>query len=696
MNRLSVNALLKSVIGLLAGALVIVLASGAWSSWTRLGAVDRIASAANASAYMFTALHNLRLDRSISGRALRTDAVMSPLSPDIQKSRDAEVPALKSALEILKTMEFPERNSLLPAFESAIAKLSAMQQETEGALRQPKSARRATMEKEYTDVTSAMIEQLEGMSLRLTRLVKLDDAFIDQLMELKNLAWTVRYTAGDVSVMVSNPMSGLPVPPNAVEQYVAGVSKIESIWSALEAMAGALPMPPRFTEALNRAKQDFFSREFTELRLKTFRAVIAGEPSGYTVATWTPVAVPKLTVLLGVAEAALGVAKDYAAQQRAAAIHSLEIQLALLCLAVLLAGAMIVMVSRRVTGPLLKIQEVMLRLARGDMTADVSFGDRKDEIGALSAATQAFKSSMIEADRLRAEQKENEGKAAEQRKHDMRKLADEFQTTVGNIVGAVSGASVELESAARTLTKTAESTQQLSGMVTSSSEEASTNVQSVASATEEMTGSVGEIARQVQESSRIASEAVTQAEKTDARINELSGAASRIGDVVKLITAIAEQTNLLALNATIEAARAGEAGRGFAVVASEVKALASQTAKATDEIGTQIGAMQTATQESVAAIKEIGGTIGRIASIATTIAAAVEEQGAATQEIARNVNQAAKGTAEVVDNIADVNRGASETGSASAQVLSSAQALARESGSLKSEVEKFVTMVRAA
>jgi hypothetical protein len=127
-----------------------------------------------------------------------------------------------------------------------------------------------------------------------------------------------------------------------------------------------------------------------------------------------------------------------------------------------------------------------------------------------------------------------------------------------------------------------------------------------------MTSSVTEISRQVQESSRIAGEAVAQAKKTDSRINALSQAAGRIGDVVKLITAIAEQTNLLALNATIEAARAGEAGRGFAVVASEVKALASQTAKATEEIGSQIGAMQAATGESVAAIKEIGGTIGRI------------------------------------------------------------------------------------
>jgi methyl-accepting chemotaxis protein len=221
-------------------------------------------------------------------------------------------------------------------------------------------------------------------------------------------------------------------------------------------------------------------------------------------------------------------------------------------------------------------------------------------------------------------------------------------------------------------------------------------VQAVASATEELSSSVSEIGRQVQESSNIASQAVRQAQQTDARINELSQAAGRIGDVVKLITAIAEQTNLLALNATIEAARAGEAGRGFAVVASEVKQLASQTAKATEEISAQIASMQTATQDSVGAIKEIGGTIGRISEIAGAIAAAVQEQGAATGEIARNVGEAAKGTAEVASNITAVNRGAGETGSASAQVLISAQSLSAESDHLKAEVEKFLSTVRAA
>jgi methyl-accepting chemotaxis protein len=221
-------------------------------------------------------------------------------------------------------------------------------------------------------------------------------------------------------------------------------------------------------------------------------------------------------------------------------------------------------------------------------------------------------------------------------------------------------------------------------------------VQTVASASDEMAASVNEIGRQVHESSTIAAEAVRQAERTDARITELSQAAQRIGDVVQLITEIAEQTNLLALNATIEAARAGEAGRGFAVVASEVKALAAQTAKATGEIGAQIASMQTATQDSVAAIKEINGTIRHISDIAAAIAAAVEEQSAATREISRNVQQAASGTIQVADNISEVSDGAGATGKASAQVLQAAQQLSGQGRNLRAEVDRFLGTVRAA
>ncbi|MGL4261809.1 MAG: methyl-accepting chemotaxis protein, partial [Afipia sp.] len=348
-------------------------------------------------------------------------------------------------------------------------------------------------------------------------------------------------------------------------------------------------------------------------------------------------------------------------------------------------------VSRGITS----IVTPMKALGEGDLTAVVPHQGEKTEIGTMADTLQVFKDALIAkkaADQAAAA--DADAKIARGQRVD--NITRDFEKLIGELVGSLSSSSTELEAAANTLTSTAEVTGKTSGEAAAASQEVSSNVQSVAVATEEITSSVGEIGRQVQESSRVANEAVRQAQKTDTSITELSKAAARIGDVVKLITAVAEQTNLLALNATIEAARAGDAGRGFAVVASEVKALAAQTAKATDEISAQVAGMQTATQESVATIKEIGKTITLISEISSTIAAAVEEQGAATQEIARNVQQAASLSGEVANSITDVSRGAGETGAASGQVLSAAQMLSTDSTRLKTEVEKFLTNVRAA
>ncbi len=365
-----------------------------------------------------------------------------------------------------------------------------------------------------------------------------------------------------------------------------------------------------------------------------------------------------------------------------------------LVLLLMLAASMFI--ARGITRPLQRMTIAMKELARGKLDVEVPGIGRRDEVGEMAEAVEIFKSNAAARQGLEAEQKEAETHAVARRKADMHKLADDFESAVGEIIETVSSSSTELEASAGTLTASAERAQELTIMVAAASEEASTNVQSVASATEEMASSVNEISRQVQDSARIAGEAVDQARTTTDRVGELSKAASRIGDVVELINTIAGQTNLLALNATIEAARAGEAGRGFAVVASEVKALAEQTAKATGEIGQQITGIQAATQDSVNAIKEISGTIEKLSEISSTIASAVEEQGAATQEISRNVQQAAHGTQQVSSNITDVQRGASETGTASSQVLSAAQSLSGDSNRLKLEVGKFLSSVRAA
>ncbi|ABQ35030.1 methyl-accepting chemotaxis protein [Bradyrhizobium sp. BTAi1] len=346
--------------------------------------------------------------------------------------------------------------------------------------------------------------------------------------------------------------------------------------------------------------------------------------------------------------------------------------------------------------PMRALVAVLQRMAKGEEVA-ISGEGRGDEIGETAQAVNQIKIMLAEKAQQEAEAKIAMDKLiAEKRRAEMHQMANGFEQAVGQIVETVSHASTELEASASSLSSTAARSQTLATTVAAASEEASTNVQSVASATEEMSSSVTEISRQVQESARMASDAVEQARRTNERVGELSKAATRIGDVVELINTIAGQTNLLALNATIEAARAGEAGRGFAVVASEVKALAEQTAKATGEIGQQIGSIQAATQESVGAIREISGTIERLSEISSAIAAAVEEQGAATQEISRNIQQAAIGTQQVSANIAEVKRGAGETGSASSQVLSAAQMLSGDSNRLKLEVDRFLNTVRAA
>jgi methyl-accepting chemotaxis protein len=261
---------------------------------------------------------------------------------------------------------------------------------------------------------------------------------------------------------------------------------------------------------------------------------------------------------------------------------------------------------------------------------------------------------------------------------------------VKDVVGIVASAASEMEASAQSMSATAEETNRQSTAVAAASEQAATNVQTVASAAEELSASIREIQQQMTNSARIAQQAVEQVDRTDTTVTGLVQAADKIGEVVNLISDIASQTNLLALNATIEAARAGEAGKGFAVVASEVKNLANQTAKATEEIGQQIAAMQTATGDSVQAIRGIGETIKQISEVTTAVASAVEEQGAATQEISRNVQQASAGTQEVSSNITGVSQAATQTGTAAGQVLNAARELAQQGQQLNTEIEAFL------
>ena len=390
---------------------------------------------------------------------------------------------------------------------------------------------------------------------------------------------------------------------------------------------------------------------------------------------------------------------------------------------VIIAGVLTVFIRRTVSRPIDRITLAMDRLAHGDLATAIPCRDRRDEIGTISTSLVVFQAKLVEGRELEAQSREAERIAAEDRQRAadeqrrveaernaeleqnsvqageranyMKLVSRTYEHRIGVFMKALSLALGDVREAAGTIKSNAENTTGSANAVSDAAQHASTNVDTVAAAAEKLSEFGQEIASIVGKSSAIAGTAVEQAKRANEGVVLLDEAAQRIGEVVSLINEIASQTNLLALNATIEAARAGEAGKGFAVVASEVKSLAGQTAKATDEITTQVRGVQDAMNLVVDAMTAITGTIDEIDNISAAIADAVQQQAAATEEISSNVHQAATGTGDVAENIVAVTDSARKTGDAAARLLDSANAIVTRSGTLRDESDRFLKAVRA-
>ncbi len=365
-------------------------------------------------------------------------------------------------------------------------------------------------------------------------------------------------------------------------------------------------------------------------------------------------------------------------------------------LAVLFGALAAFFIGQLVTRTLSDVVSRMTGLAEGDLDTPIDGAERRDELGDMARALLVFQDNGREKLRLQADQDEQTRRLEEEKRRSMHAMADAFEADVKGVVSAVSSAAEQMVGLSKMLSEAAGRAGERSTAVAAASEEASTNVETVAAASEQMTNSIAEVSQRIGDTASMTDEAARGAEHTTATVAELSTSAQTIGDVISMISDIAEQTNLLALNATIEAARAGEAGKGFAVVASEVKSLANQTAKATEEISAQITGMQENTNAVVDSIDKIGTMIQDLNGTSSSIAAAVEEQHSATEEIARNTQQAADGTREVSSNITQVSTAVQETGQAAEEVLAASSQLAKEAERLRDNVADFLSNVRAA
>jgi methyl-accepting chemotaxis protein len=365
--------------------------------------------------------------------------------------------------------------------------------------------------------------------------------------------------------------------------------------------------------------------------------------------------------------------------------------------------------TRDLSEILVELTSAAEKLAGGDKAISIPGRDRKDEIGGLANALHIFLRVAWRFEKLisekagRAEQELQERAALEREREDIRlqkertllELAQSFETTVGNVVGSVAAAATQLQATAGSMASVADQSSKQSTQVARSMEQASAGVTAAAAASDEFAMSIGEISRQATSSASLARQATEAANDADETISTLSTSADQVGKIVELIQSIAQRTNLLALNASIEAARGGEAGRGFAVVASEVKELANQTSRATEQVAEQIRTMQNSTGASVDALRSIGVHIKQLETTAVSIASAVDQQSVAGQDLARSIDLAARASGEVSANIDQVRESSLVTGAAASQVLNSSTELETQASALRQQVRSFLEKVRA-
>jgi len=669
----------------------------------------------------------LAVERGAASAALGFEQSAEPAVRRLVREQRARVDASYSEAHdrLAALPEFESKARRLETIETAHAAYLSVRSEVDRAMGISAEARDRRIDRRMFSAITDLVEALRDGRLAATTAFPARQPEIAANERLQFLLWRMQeYAARDWAMVAAAMAADEPLSSISLQIISSYGGYVEAAWQTVQSLVESPLVSQELRGRLETVREGYFG-DYAYDRDEVYAAAEMQEPYPFGAMEWIERSTEALAPVSALSQLASDLSRELAEANQSAATANLW-QSAMILLVTLAIGASAFwFVTRRVTAALIGLSATMSRLAEGDLEAEVRGTDRTDEIGEMARAVQVFKDNAIEKQQLEEEQREaeerqrrereeaeraerereaterrreTEREEAERRKRrdEMLQLADQFESQVMDVVQSVSSAAGEMQRAAQELSETAEDTTGKSEIVTRTAEQANSSLQMVASAAEELSSSVREIAGQTSQSSSSAKEAVQKTERASADIRALVEAARRIGDVVDLINDIAEQTNLLALNATIEAARAGEAGKGFAVVASEVKSLANQTGKATSDISEQIADMQGATDKAVKAIESIQSIISEIDSTAVSIASSVEQQDASTQEIARNVSEVSQGAETITRDMTGLNEGAATTGAAANQVLGSAKSLSEQSDSLRKQVEEFLATIRAA
>jgi methyl-accepting chemotaxis protein len=579
--------------------------------------------------------------------------------------------------------------------QAAIPTLTSLRQAMDPAavlpLAQRDPAIRTRPQAVYDQMLGHVTAALNDSHRALTR----TDGPLGDLMLVARLTWDLRDQASRRIVAIATALnSNRAMTPAELDTAAVASRLVDATWARVKMVAGLIDDTPRLAAAITEVEARYFG-DITRQTQALIDAGRAGPTYPMTSPAFTAFATPGLQILLQVRDAALAEASAQAAATEARADTLLALVLGVAFAVGLVLAALGWLMVRRVVVPVVRLTAVVQRLAQGENDIAVPDQARADEIGAMADAVEVLRRNALEAVRVAAEAAaEQQAKAA--RADATAALVRRFEAEVADVLGAVAGAAAPLDATAGRMSEAASGARAQADAMTRAVDTTASHTQTVANSAEELAASIAEVAQQVTQSARLAQQASRDAQESNQAVAGLADVASRIGDVIGLINSIAGQTNLLALNATIEAARAGDAGKGFAVVAGEVKALAAQTATATEQISTQIAAMQAETSRAVGAIRGIGKTIEELSSIATQVAAAAEEQSAATQEIGRAIAETAASTQELTSQTAQARDGAEASYAASAGLRDASAGLSRQADVLRAKVDGFLAEIRQA